>query len=157
MLVGDIRPGLEPAQWAALVLPVVALVFIQATAGELMFRGYLLQQLEVRSRHWMIWAALPSFLFGLVCYALVKRSGSLWPAVGLHVTINLVFLLLVGAERIATGTQLWFLAIGDVVQTMKSDLIVTALMLGFVLSPLGRIFDENNVDPDRSTVGKPAL
>jgi len=178
LLVTDLRQGLDPGQWALFLIPVVALVFVQATAEELMFRGYLLQQFAVRSRHWMIWAAVPSvlfgllhyspelpdgggyyyvmntFLFGLVCCALVWRSGSLWPAIGLHVTINIVAFTLVGAEGVATGTQLWFLRLADVVPTMKVDLIVSGLLLGFVLSPLGRVFDEDASKSGDSTSEK---
>ena len=180
-LVTDLRQGLSLGQWAVFLLPIVALVFVQATAEELMFRGYLLQQFAVRSRHWIIWAAVPSilfgllhyspdlpgdggyyyvvntFLFGLVCCALVRRSGSLWPAAGLHVTINVVAFTLVGAEGIATGSQLWFLDLADVVPMMKVDLIVSVLMLGFVLSPLGRVFDDDTPDPDDTQGDKPDL
>lgn len=180
-LVNDLRSGLDLGQWAPFLLPVVALVFVQATAEELIFRGYLLQQFAVRSRHWIIWAAVPSFLFGLlhyspdlpdgggyyyvvntflfglVCCALVRRSGSLWPAVGLHVTINIFASTIVGAEGIVTGTQLWNLDLSDVVPTMKADLIVSVLMLGFVLSPLGRVFDENTPDSGGSGVEKQAV
>ena len=60
--------ALALSDWAIILVPIAVLIFFQATAEELIFRGYLLQQLAVRFRSALIWAALPSFLFGLLHY-----------------------------------------------------------------------------------------
>lgn len=165
LLAGDLRPGLALDRWLILFLPLVAFVIVQATAEELVFRGYLAQQLAARFSFWPIWAVLPSFLFGLLHYAphlpdgggyyyvavttmaglmfcaLVWRSGSLWAAVGLHVTINVVNLSTIGMDSIISGTQLFVAEENALIPLMQVDLIITALMLVFVLAPTGRIFE----------------
>ncbi len=111
------------ADWRLLALAAVPLIFLQASAEELAFRGYLLQQLAARCRSPLIWALAPSLLFGALHYApegpsadaraealaiagsaaafgllaayLTWRTGSLGAAVGLHVANNLVAILLI--------------------------------------------------------------
>ena len=166
MQIAEPFPGMPFAQWIWWVAPVVALVFIQATGEELIFRGYLLQQLAGRTKSWLIWALLPSFVFGLLHYsgredggdlyyiavttvigltfcALVWRSGSLWSAIGLHVTVNALALTVVGPEGALGGTQLWLFPESAFLPLIQMDLAIAVLVLGFVISPLGRVFDAN--------------
>jgi membrane protease YdiL (CAAX protease family) len=145
--------------WFALLLPLIALVFVQATAEELIFRGYLLQQLALRSRHPLVWAVLPSavfgglhwagdlpgeaaayyvvatFLMGLTLATLVWRTGSLWAATGVHVGFNAIGLTVVGSEGILSGAQLFLFSADDLLPLMRIDLATTAALLAFVLSP----------------------
>ena len=145
--------------WFAFLLPLIALVFLQATAEELIFRGYLLQQLALRSRNPLVWAVLPSaifgalhwagelpgeaaayyvlatFLMGLTLAALVWRTGSLWAAIGVHVGFNAVGLTVVGAEGVLSGAQLFLFSNEDLLPLMRVDLATTAALLAFVLSP----------------------
>jgi membrane protease YdiL (CAAX protease family) len=145
--------------WLVFLLPLVALIFLQATAEELIFRGYLLQQLALRSRNPLVWAVLPSavfgamhwagdlpgeasayyimttFLMGLALAALVWRTGSLWAAVGVHVGFNAIGLTVVGAEGVLSGAQLFLFAEDDLLALMRIDLAATAALLAFVLSP----------------------
>ena len=145
--------------WLALFVPLVALVFLQATAEELIFRAYLLQQLALRSRNPLVWAVLPSaafgalhwagdlpgaasayyvfttFLMGLALAALVWRTGSLWAAIGVHVGFNVIGLTVVGAEGVLSGAQLFLFAGEDLLPLMRVDLATTAALLAFVLSP----------------------
>ncbi len=161
-LVDDIRPGLEPARLAVFLLPLILLIFIQASAEELVFRGYLLQQLGAWSRHWLVWALLPSLLFGFVHYdpalpdgggyyyvvaavlmgllfaAVVRRSGTLWSSIGLHMAINLFGLTMLGAEGVMSGTQMWLVGKSDLALAMKLDIVSISALLLLVLSPLGR-------------------
>ena len=61
----EVRPLLPWLSW----LPVAfVLICIQASAEEFFFRGYLLQQLRARSRSYLVYALLPSLLFGLGHY-----------------------------------------------------------------------------------------
>jgi uncharacterized protein len=145
--------------WLAFLVPLVALVFLQATAEELIFRGYLLQQLALRSRNPLVWAVLPSavfgalhwagdlpgeavayyvlttFLMGLALAALVWRTGSLWAAIGVHVGFNAIGLTVVGAEGVLSGAQLFLFSGEDLLPLMRVDLATTAALLAFVLSP----------------------
>ncbi len=166
MQIAEPFPGMALSQWIWWVLPVVGLVFIQATGEEMIFRGYLLQQLAGRTKSWLVWALLPSLFFGLLHYAgredggdlyyiavttvigltfcaLVWRSGSLWSAIGLHVTVNALALTVVGPEGALGGTQLWLFPESAFLPLIQMDLAIAVLVLGFVISPLGRVFDAN--------------
>lgn len=154
------RTALPLGTWAAAFVPLVVMVFFQASAEELVFRGYLLQHLAARWRSPVIWAALPGFLFGLAHYsngaalgigihyvavttlfglaaaALVWRTGSLAAAMGLHTAMNVFSLSGIGLEGIIEGTQLYLYdnALAKVLFT--ADGISTLAILIFVLSPL---------------------
>lgn len=145
-------------KWLAYAIALLALVFVQATAEELMFRGYLLQQLALRSRNPLVWALIPSalfgalhwanaptwelaayyvgatFLIGLALAALVWKTGSLWASIGTHVGFNLIGLTVVGTDGLMSGSQLFLFPEEDLLALMRIDLIVTALMLAFILS-----------------------
>ena len=154
------RTDLALNTWLLAFAPLALMVFFQASAEELMFRGYLLQQLAARWRSPLIWAALPAFVFGLAHYssgtalgvsweyvvvtllfgltaaALVWRTGSLAAAMGVHTGMNLFALSGVGVEGIVEGTQL-FLYDGSGAKTLFfADGVATLCLLLFVLSPL---------------------
>ncbi len=146
--------------WLALLVPLIVLVFVQATAEELIFRGYLLQQLALRRRNPLLWAVLPSaafgmlhwagdlpqeaavsyvlttFLMGLTLAALVWRTGALWASIGLHVGFNVFGLTMVGAEGVLSGAQLFLFRSEDVLPLLRVDLLTSAALLLFVLSRL---------------------
>ncbi|WP_424942515.1 lysostaphin resistance A-like protein [Aliiroseovarius crassostreae] len=126
----EIRQSLPMATWAMLVLPALALIFIQIMAEELVFRGYLLQQLRARFSSIWLWAILPSFLFGILHFdqatygtnayfyvlhttaagiilALVTlRTGNIAAAAGLHMANN-AMLLILGNEGSLDGLSLF--------------------------------------------------
>ena len=54
--------------WLPWVLPALFVIFIQVSAEEVLFRGYLLQQLRARFCSYWIWVIIPSFLFGIAHY-----------------------------------------------------------------------------------------
>ena len=58
-----------PVDWAVFLVPLFLLIFFQAVGEELIFRGYLLQQLAVRFRSVLVWGVLPSLGFGILHYA----------------------------------------------------------------------------------------
>lgn len=147
--------------WLVLLVPLMVLVFIQATAEELIFRGYLLQQLAVRFRSAFAWAILPSILFGLMhagntegeaayyyiaitgitgvtLAALVWRAGNLWIAAGLHWGVNMSSLTMVGAEGVLSGTQLWLFPADTLMPLLQLNLVAAVVLLILVLSPAGR-------------------
>lgn len=164
LLVADPVPGQQFTVWLIWIVPIVLLVFVQATGEELIFRGYLLQQLRGRWRHWAVWAVLPSVVFGLLhitgqrddggdiyyvaitaimgiaMAVLVWRTGNLMAAIGLHVTVNTLSLTVIGPGGDLAGTQLWSFPEAALTALYQVDLIIVTLMLVFVLSPLGNVF-----------------
>ena len=158
------EPLMPLETWLIWVGPILVLVFFQATAEELIFRGYILQQLAVRSPYWIVWAVLPSVLFGMMHFGnrpdgsdiyyiavtavmglifctLVWRSGSLWPAIGLHVVTNAYALTIVTVDGSLVGTQLWVFPKVDFVNALQMQLGILVVILLALLSPLGRIYD----------------
>ena len=154
-----VRTDLPLSTWALAFVPLAVLVFCQASAEELVFRGYILQQLAARWRTPLVWAVLPAFLFGLAHYsngealgigwhyvvatllfgvtaaALVWRTGSLAAAMGLHTGMNLFSLSGVGLEGIIEGTQLFLYDTSGARILFIADSVATFCILLFVLSP----------------------
>lgn len=72
------QPNL-PLTSVLLFLPLAAiLLFIQTGAEEILFRGYLMQQLAARFKSPIIWLALPSVAFGLVHYDPETMQHMVW-------------------------------------------------------------------------------
>ncbi|MFX0545163.1 CPBP family intramembrane glutamic endopeptidase [Roseovarius sp. S1116L3] len=107
-----LEAGLPFERWLPL-LPLTLLgLLIQTGAEELLFRGYLQSQLAARFRHPAVWITVPAGLFGLLHYQpglmgdaswviviwailfglaaadLTARSGTLGPAIALHLINN---------------------------------------------------------------------
>lgn len=120
--------------WTMWLIPALALIFMQSLAEELVFRGYLLQQLRARFRSVWIWAILPSTLFGalhfdagtygvnawfyvlntavmgtIACFVTL-RTGNLGAAAGLHFANN-AMMLLVGIQGDLDGFSLYAMAV----------------------------------------------
>lgn len=119
--------------WLMLFPLSVLVLLIQVSAEELVFRGYLQQQLAARFRSPLVWIGLPSFLFGLahympqeagdqswllVCWAglfgvfvadLTARSGSLAPAIAMHFWNNFSGILIVALKGNFSGLSLYTL------------------------------------------------
>jgi membrane protease YdiL (CAAX protease family) len=105
-------PNLPLIQWLGLQPLTLAFLFIQVSAEELVFRGYLQSQLAALGLHRFIWIMIPSAIFGLLHYEpavmgaaapwivlsttvfgviaadLTARSGTLGPAIALHFVWN---------------------------------------------------------------------
>lgn len=123
--------GLPFGRWVLFLVPALLAVFIQTSAEEVLFRGYLQQQLAARFNHPAIWMMLPSVLFGLAHYApdtygsnawlvviwagifglfaadLTARSGTLGPAIALHFATNVSALLLIAPQGEMSGLALF--------------------------------------------------
>lgn len=151
--------------WAVFLVPLMVLVFIQATAEELVFRGYLLQQLGTRFASPIAWAVIPAALFGLlhawnttgeaayyyvaitaitgVTFAvLVWRTGNLWAAIGMHWGVNMISLTGVGAEGVLSGTQLWLFPADAILPLLQVDVVASLILLALVLSPAGLLLGD---------------
>lgn len=118
--------------WLPLAVP---LLFVQIASEELVFRGYLLQQMAARSRLRLVWMVLPAALFGALHYApgqngptailfalwatgfgclaadLTARAGNLGPALAFHFANNVSAMFLVGLYGQLDGLSLYTLVI----------------------------------------------
>ncbi|SFH09392.1 hypothetical protein SAMN04488020_106221 [Palleronia marisminoris] len=125
------EPNLTPDLWAKLLPLALVLVLIQTGAEELIFRGYLLQQLAARFPLRVVWLVLPAVVFGALHYDpvtagdnalliagsaaafglaaadLTARTGSLGAAWGLHFANNVAALLIVATKGTITGLALY--------------------------------------------------
>lgn len=124
-------PNLPLPYWLAL-LPVTLLgLLIQCSAEELIFRGYLQSQLAARFRHPLVWIGLPStvfallhfdpyidgtsawlitswaLVFGLATADLTARSGTLGPAIALHLVNNTSAIAIAAPEGNFDGLALY--------------------------------------------------
>ncbi|MDQ2090921.1 CPBP family intramembrane glutamic endopeptidase [Marimonas arenosa] len=124
------QPGLPVLRWLALLPLALPLVFIQISAEELAFRGYLQSQLAARFSNPLIWMAGPAVLFGLLHYDpatagdnasaialtafvfglaaadLTARAGTLGPALALHFANNIGALLITAPQGLNDGLAL---------------------------------------------------
>ena len=85
----QIRPF---AEWIVWLLPALGVIFLQTFAEEAVFRGYLLQQLRGRFRSPIIWAVLPSLIFGLLHFD--PGTYGVWNAVAYVVNTTTTGILL---------------------------------------------------------------
>lgn len=114
--------------WMPLALP---LLLVQVSAEEIVFRGYLQQQLAARFSSPVVWMILPSLLFGLLHYDpetlgpnawlvvadtalfgliaadVTARTGNLGAAIGFHFANNLFAMFLVAMGGPLTGLSLY--------------------------------------------------
>lgn len=150
----DLRPGLDFGTWAMLLPVALLAVAVQVTAEEVIFRGYILQQLAARFSHpavWMvgpsvlfgllhhdpelggnaIWLMLSATLFGIAASDLTARSGTLTPAIILHFANNASAFLLVSAQE-DLGALALFLVEVDLTDPAQIRLL-TAIDAGVLL------------------------
>ena len=129
-------PNLEPGRWAMLLPLSLLAVLVQVGAEEVMFRGYLQQQLAARFRSPLVWMVLPSVLFavghydpemagdnavmiviwsgvfGILMADLTARSGSLGPAIAVHFCNNVLALLVTSLPDTLSGLALYLTPFG---------------------------------------------
>lgn len=127
----DADPGLSPGTWL-MVLPLALLaVLLQTGAEEILFRGYLQQQMAARFASPIAWGMVPSILFalghfdpstsgastwlivgatglfGLMAADLTARTGSIGAAWGFHFANNCYALLVIATNGTLTGLALY--------------------------------------------------
>ncbi|SLN16729.1 CAAX amino terminal protease self-immunity [Aquimixticola soesokkakensis] len=147
--------GLAPRLWLALLPLSLLAVFIQTSAEEVFFRGYLQTRLAARGLPVVVWLAGPSalfalghldftatpqanvfgvlwaFVYGIVAGDLVARAGNLGPAIGVHFVNNLGPLLVVGLQGDLSGLALRLYPFD------KSGLVLEPTLLGVEIAMLG--------------------
>ncbi|MBZ4020941.1 hypothetical protein CKO11_00510 [Rhodobacter sp. TJ_12] len=118
--------------WLPLAAP---LLFVQIAAEELVFRGYLLQQIAARTGNRVLWMGVPAALFGLLHYApgahgttalflalwamgfgllaadLTARAGNLGPALAFHLANNVSAIFLIALYGQLDGLSLYTLVL----------------------------------------------
>ncbi|WP_293574663.1 type II CAAX endopeptidase family protein [Phaeobacter sp.] len=123
----------EPALWLMLLPLALLCLFVQISAEELLFRGYLQRLLAVRFRTPLVWLVLPSVVFGLLHYDpanagenaglialwaggvgllmadLTARTGSLGAACAVHFVNNVIAILVFGSPTTLSGLALFLL------------------------------------------------
>jgi membrane protease YdiL (CAAX protease family) len=123
-------------KWVLLLPLSLIAVFIQVSAEEIVFRGYVQQQLAARFKSPLVWMVLPSTLFALGHYLpseagenaviialwaglfgilmadLTARSGSLGPAIAVHFCNNVVAILITSMPDDLSGLALYVTPFG---------------------------------------------
>ncbi|MCF6444444.1 CPBP family intramembrane glutamic endopeptidase [Nereida sp. MMG025] len=134
-LMDDLSLNMPVGRWLMFLLPALVLVFIQISAEEFVFRGYLQSQLAARFNSPFVWMLIPSLLFGVLHHSpseygsnaifitlwavifgalaadLTARSGTLGPALALHFANNVSAMLFVGVDGTLSGFALYTLPI----------------------------------------------
>ncbi|SFD01942.1 CPBP family intramembrane glutamic endopeptidase [Tropicimonas isoalkanivorans] len=123
-------PNLPLDRWLMLLPLALPLIFVQIAAEELVFRGYLQQQLAARFNARWIWMGIPALIFaslhispvaeanliivlisalifGLLAADLTEQTGSLGAAMGLHFGNNLAGILGLATADTITGLALY--------------------------------------------------
>lgn len=123
--------NLSFGKWLILLPLMLPLLFIQISAEELVFRGYLQSTLAALAPSPIIWLGLPAILFGLIHYDptaptysawayvawaaalglaagdLTARSGTLGPALALHFINNIFAMLVLATDDWLFGAALF--------------------------------------------------
>lgn len=133
LALGDdsLHPGLSFGAFLGYLPFALPGILIQSGAEELLFRGYLQQQLAARFRSPAIWIGIPSslfaaghylpdafggnalavvlwaFLFGCLAADLTARTGNIGAALALHAANNAAAMLLIGLQGNLDGLALW--------------------------------------------------
>jgi len=127
----EIVPNLAFGHWLSLLPLALPALLIQTGAEELLFRGYMQQQLAARFRSPFVWVGVPSALFALGHYApdqtgpnavaaslwagafalaaadLTARTGTLGAAIALHFANNAASVLFVSLPGPVSGLSLY--------------------------------------------------
>ncbi|WP_373354854.1 CPBP family intramembrane glutamic endopeptidase [Pseudoroseicyclus sp. CXY001] len=148
---------LNPVAPWLLTLPVMLpAVLLQTATEEVVFRGYLQQELAARSKSPLVWMVLPSVAFGALHWGngsspadrllyvgvisiygmlsadLVARTGSLGASIAFHFAVNIQSILLFGEE----GLGLERAALGVL---PPQDIELGGMTMGDMLGPAGLV------------------
>ncbi|MEX5730092.1 membrane protease YdiL (CAAX protease family) [Rhodovulum iodosum] len=122
--------NLAPGRWLMLLPIALPLLFVQIASEEMLFRGYLQQQLAARFAARVVWMGLPAVLFSALHYNpeagmtnvfvlisilifalaaadLTERTGSLGAAMGWHFVNNFGSLLVLSVKGTINGLSLF--------------------------------------------------
>lgn len=132
-LILPIERNLALSPWLIWLVPVLIGLLIQTGAEEVLFRGYMQQQLAARFNSPLVWMVIPSLifgllhldlskgttegwlivavtaLFGLIAADLVARTGAIWAGWGMHFANNAFAILILGKPGLLDGAALFVL------------------------------------------------
>lgn len=131
-----LQRNMEFGRWFLLLPIALFAVLVQSGAEEVLFRGYLQQQMAARFKSPLIWMVVPSALFGILHYMpqsagsnawtivlwatmfgvlmadLTARSGTLGPAMAVHFVNNVSAMVLTSVPDEMSGLALYVLPFG---------------------------------------------
>lgn len=126
-----VQPNIEMTLWLSFLPLAIVGVLVQTGAEEVLFRGYIQQQLAARFRAPIIWFVLPALMFGALHYDpatageavwwlvaaatlfglaaadLTRITGSIGAAWGFHFANNAFAILLVALDGAISGLALY--------------------------------------------------
>jgi len=158
----DVAPQMPIGKWLVWALLVLPVLFLQTMTEELVFRGYLQQQLAARFASRWVWMVMPATLFalghldfqafgpnawlivfatftmGIIGADLTARMGDISATMGLHFANNLLVGVFLNANGQMSGISLFtydldLRSISFGVETTVSAVIMLAVYLVFVL------------------------
>ena len=133
---GDFVANVPLDRWLLLLPLSLFAVLIQVSAEEIVFRGYVQQQLAARFKSPLIWMVLPSALFafghylpdaagenavmiaiwagvfGIMMADLTARAGTLGPAIAVHLWNNVSAILIISLPNDLSGLSLYLAPFG---------------------------------------------
>ena len=133
---GDFVANMSASRWVVLLPISLVAVMVQVSAEEIVFRGYVQQQLAARFKSPLVWMILPSVLFALGHYLpdsagenalfiavwaglfgimmadLTARAGTLGPAIAVHLWNNVSAILIVSLPDDLSGLALYLAPFG---------------------------------------------
>ena len=154
-----VRGPIPPASWLLFLLPAVLLTFIQTSAEEVLFRGYMMRGLAARFASPLVWFLLPVIVFtalhwgasanpavhlsgiltigafALVLAATVWLTGNLGAAFGAHLANNLFGFTLISHQDTYGALALFMGASLEGPGWTATDAVLLTL-IGFVCSAL---------------------
>ena len=75
-------PGLSFGTWIVIFPLALIAIAVQTGAEEILFRGYLQQQLAARFASPVVWAVVPALIFGFLHFDPASAGGNVWLVVG---------------------------------------------------------------------------
>ncbi len=153
----DLIQQMPLIKWLIWLAPALFILFLQTTAEEMVFRGYLQQQLAARFKSRWVWWVLPSAIFGLAHFNptlfgnnawivvaitglmgliladVTARFGSLAPAMGLHFANNLVVMLFMNTPGQLSGMSFYLYSADMQSPQMKSAMLISlaSMLVGY--------------------------
>lgn len=149
--VAEPQPNLELGIWASFLPLAMVGVLLQTGAEEVLFRGYIQQQLAARFRSPLAWMVLPSVvfglahfqpdlmgdntwlivigagLFGLIAADLTAATGSIGAAWGLHFANNAAAILFLATDGPLSGLALFTAPIDPSSPAMRAYIVIDLL------------------------------
>jgi membrane protease YdiL (CAAX protease family) len=152
----EVQSGFSFGHWLILLPLSLSLLLLQVSAEELVFRGYLQQQLAARFASPLVWLIIPSAIFGALHYSaeefggnavwivcatglfglaaadLTARTGNIGAAVALHFMNNFMALLIASPEGTLSGLALYNYPFSFADETAVRALLPVEFMFLFV-------------------------